>query len=172
MPIQSPRVLIGGLFAPALAIGLVACVSVPPVEAERNAFDGKWSVRWCDETAPQADCGGFHLDLVQQGDRIEGESFGARIRLSQIDEGGTIHGIVVGRTAVMTIESARSGAIYLAEAHVRGDCMRWKIRETVRRADRDIDIVAFDDVLTRTQAGLLPAGHRAGEECRDERGKG
>ncbi len=138
-----------------LLSGLVACASIPPARAAKPDFGGEWSVKWCDKTDPQADCGGFYLSLVQEGDRLCGSYNGARVRLSQIDDGGSraIHGVVVGDTAVLTIESGRSGAIYLVSASVRGDRMRWKMRDTVREADQDIDIIARDDELRRRPPG-------------------
>jgi hypothetical protein len=129
--------------------GLAACASSPPVQAAKVDFNGKWSVQWCDKTDPNADCGGFNVDLTHIGDKINGESFGARARLAQTDEGGTIHGIAIGNTAVLTIESLRSGGIYLIEATIDGRCMHWKMRDTVRESKRDIDIIATDDVLTK-----------------------
>lgn len=112
-------------------------------------FSGSWSVQWCDKTDPEADCGGFDIDLTQAGDKISGDAFGARVRLAQIDEGGIIHGIAVGNTAILTIESLRSGGIYLIKAAIDGNCMRWEMRDTIRKAERDIDIIALDDVLTK-----------------------
>jgi len=115
----------------------------------RADFNGSWSVQWCDKTEPGADCGGFYIDLIHKDDRISGGSFGASVRLAQIDEDGVIHGIAVGNTAVLTIESLRSGGIYLVKATADGDCMRWKMQGTIRPAERDLDIIALDDVLTR-----------------------
>ena len=83
---------------------------------------------------------------------ISGESSGARVRLAQIDDGGIVHGIAIDNTAVLTIESLRSGGIYLIEATVDGRCMHWKVRDTIRKAEQDIDIVATDDVLTNKRA--------------------
>ena len=138
-----------------LCASLIACASDQPVQTAKADFNGGWSVKWCDKTAPEAECGGFSADLVQAGDKISGESFGSRVRLAQIDEGGVIRGIVIGDTAILTIESLRSGAIYLVQASIQGNCMHWKMRDTVRLADHDIDIVAFDDVLTRNSAGQV-----------------
>jgi hypothetical protein len=131
--------------------GLIACASIPAPSAAKADFGGEWSVKWCDKADPQADCGGFYVSLVQEGDRLCGSYNGARVRLSQIDDGGSraIRGVVVGDTAVLTIESGRSGAIYLVSADVLGDRMRWKMRDTVREADQDIDIIATDDELER-----------------------
>ena len=150
-------------FIACLFSGLVACASIPPARAAKAGFDGEWSVKWCDQTDPQADCGGFYVSLVQDGDRLCGSYNGARVRLSQIDDGGSraIRGVVVGDTAVLTIESGRSGAIYLVSAGVRGDRMRWMMRDTVREADQDIDIIATDDQLERRLPGNEVTERRA-----------
>lgn len=134
----------------ASSAGLGGCASSPSAKAAKADFNGSWSVQWCDKTDPDADCGGFDVDLTQVGDKISGESFGARARLSQIDEGGVVHGIAIGNTAILTIESMRSGGIYLVEATIDGRCMRWKMRDTIRRSERDIDIIAGEDVLTKS----------------------
>ena len=106
-----------------LLSGVVACASISPAQGAKSDFSGEWGVEWCDKADPKADCGGFSVSLAQEGDRLCGSYSGARVRLTQIDEGGSraIHGVVVGDTAVLTIESGRSGAIYLVSAGVRGD---------------------------------------------------
>ena len=144
--------------------GLGGCASTSPAQAVEADFNGNWSVQWCDKTDPDADCGGFNVDLSQVGDKISGESFGARARLSQIDEGGVVHGIAIGNTAILTIESTRSGGIYLVEATIDGRCMRWKMRDTVRRSERDFDIIAGDDVLTKSSNP--PSGNEHETDCR------
>jgi hypothetical protein len=132
-----------------ISLAVTACASSPVSKKHATDFSGSWSVQWCDKTDQDADCGGFNVALNQAGDLITGESFGARVRLSQIDEGGVIHGVAVNNTAIMTIESLRSGGIYLIEATIDGRCMRWKMRGTVRKEEHDIDIIAMDDVLTK-----------------------
>ena len=163
--------------AVALCAGLAiaGCASRPETRLSGAEFRGAWSVRWCDTSAPDTDCGGFGVDLSQEGDRIRGGSFGARPGLSQIDEGGVIHGVVVGNTAVLSIESQRSGAIYLVQATVHGDCMRWTLRDTVRAPDGDIDIIALDDVLSRqrTMPANTPSVDCSGfPGMRNDRGRG
>lgn len=153
-----------------LCIGLAACASSQPVQAAGAEFNGKWSVQWCDKTDPNADCGVFDVDLTQAGDKISGESFGARTRLAQVDEGGIIHGIAIGKTAVLTIESLRSGGIYLIQATIDGRCMHWKMRDTVRRAEQDVDIIATDDVLTRRESASANSGNDAAAPEVDCRG--
>ncbi|MCH6485037.1 hypothetical protein MMG85_15905 [Pseudoxanthomonas sp. LH2527] len=146
--------------------GLVACTSSPPAQTAKVDFNGKWSVQWCDKTDPDADCGGFDVDLTQVGDKISGESFGARARLAQIDEGGVVHGIAIGSTAILTIESLRSGGIYLVEATIDGRCMHWKMRDTIRRSERDIDIIAGEDVLTKASNASSSSEAKQKIDCR------
>lgn len=147
---------------------LFACVSTAPAYAAKPVFDGEWSVRWCDKTDPGADCGGFFLTLVQKGDRLYGTYDGARVRLTQLDEGDAraIRGAIVGNVAVLTIESARSGDIYLVRASVRGDTLRWRMLDTVKNVDGDIDIIAFDDTLKREKP-QSPASERRVEAIKD-----
>ncbi|WP_142125497.1 hypothetical protein [Pseudoxanthomonas sp. 3HH-4] len=146
--------------------GLVGCASNPPAQPVEADFNGSWSVQWCDKTDPDADCGGFDVDLAQVGDKISGESFGARARLAQIDEGGIVHGIAIGNTAVLTIESLRSGGIYLVEATIEGRCMHWKMRDTIRRSERDIDIIAGEDVLTKASNPSSSSEAKQKIDCR------
>lgn len=134
-----------------LASMLAAGCAANAARSPKPVFDGEWAVEWCDKTAPEADCGGFTIALVQQGDRLCGTYDGARVRLSQLDEGGAraIHGLAIGNDAVLTIESARSGDIHLVRASVRGDAMQWRIVDTIREVDGDIDVIALDDTLRR-----------------------
>lgn len=149
----------------AVSVVLAGCAS-KPVQAEKHDFSGGWSVQWCDKTDPDADCGRFDVELTQVGNKISGESFGARARLSQIDEGGIVHGIAIGNTAILTVESLRSGGIYLVEATIEGRCMHWKMEETIRERERDIDIIATDDVLTKASSASLGNEGKREIDCR------
>jgi hypothetical protein len=138
---------------------VAGCASHVATRSPDVDFRGSWSVQWCDKTAAEAECGRFDVELSQQGDAITGESFGARPRLSQIDEGGVIRGVAVGDSAILAIESLRNGGIYLVKVTVEGDCMRWKVRDTLRAPEGDIDIIALDDVLTRKRKASTESGH-------------
>lgn len=144
-----------------LACLMAGCAS--HARGRSDNFTGEWSVEWCDKTDPKADCGGFSVSLVQNGDRLCGSYSGARVGLTQIDEGGSraIHGVVVEDTAILTVESGRSGAIYLVSAGMRGDRIRWKMRDTVREAEQDIDIIAADDELERRPREIEPSERHA-----------
>lgn len=146
-----------------LAMAMTAGCSAHAARLPKPVFDGDWSVQWCDKSAPGTDCGGFFLSLVQQGDRLCGTYDGARVRLSQLDEGAAraIHGVVIGNDAVLTIESARSGDIHLVRASVRGDAMHWRVVDTIHEVDGDIDIIALDDTLRRKSAKESRSERRA-----------
>lgn len=116
---------------------------------DTNPFDGEWTVTWCDQSRPEADCGGFNLGLVQQGNRLCGTYDSARAGLTQIDEGGRVSGTANGENATLTIESERSGGKYTAIASISGDQLHWRLQDTLREADRDIDIIAIDEMLDR-----------------------
>ena len=146
--------------------GLGGCASTSSTRAAKADFNGSWSVQWCDKADPDADCGGFDIELTQVGDKISGESFGARVRLAQIDEGGLVHGIAIGSTAILTIESMRSGGIYLVEATIDGRCLHWKMRDTIRRSERDIDIIAGEELLTKTSNASSNNGRKPEIDCR------
>lgn len=163
------QVRVRGPVTAGLAIIAVLASTVAAAQAKPAPdFSGKWNVEWCDKTRPEVQCGGFSVDLRRRGELLTGESFGARVGLSQIDEGGLVHGIVIGSTAVMTIQSLRSGSIYLVKASIVGDCMHWQVRDTVHSAEQDIDIVAFDDVLSRMPAASPASGAEAASKvaCR------
>lgn len=147
-----------------VGISLALSVALPASAGKPSSFDGEWAVQWCDRDDPKAECGGFFLSLVQRGDRLCGTYDGARVRLSQLDEGDAraIHGVAIGKDAVLTIESARSGDIHLVRATVRGDAMRWRIVDTIRDADGDIDVLAYDNTLKRQPSKTPVSERRAG----------
>lgn len=128
-----------------------------------DRFDGDWSVKWCDRTNPDRECGGFYLSIVQDGKRLCGTYFGARPGLSQIDEGGdrSVGGTVAGDAATMTIESGRSGVVYRVSAAVLGEEMRWKVVETVVESQGDIDVIAYDATLRKAEDGDLSDQYRS-----------
>lgn len=130
--------------------------------APSSGFDGAWSVQWCDRSNPKLECGGFWVTLVQEGDRICGRYSGALVNLRQIDEDGRVIGIAVDRTAVLSVESARSGGIAMVHASLVDGKLIWKQVGEIRRGGPDIDVIATDDVLqadvTRQGATLDSSG--------------
>jgi len=162
---KSYRPTIGRWMLSAAVLALAGCTAQAARPA-KPAFEGEWSVKWCDRNDPKAECGGFYLTLVQREDRLCGTYDGARVRLSQLDEGdpGAVRGVVIGREAVLTIESARSGDLHLVRASVVGDLMRWRVVDTVRDNDGDIDIIALDDTLKRAAKTEAESQRRADVE--------
>lgn len=113
---------------------VIASVSVAffvsaPARAAKPAFDGAWSVRFCDKANPARDCGGFWLYLVQDGERLCGDFHAATPGLTRIDEGEGrwVMGAVIGDRASIVIESTRNDATYLATAQRKGGRLEWRL---------------------------------------------
>lgn len=140
------------IMAAGLALGtaaLPACASTPNTPATAD-FSGDWHVKWCDRTNPKLDCGGFDISVVQEGNRLCGDFGGALVNLRQIDD-GTLIGTAVGDTAVLAVQSNRSGAIHLIRAEMQGGALKWEEVDLIRKADNnDIVVIATNDVLQRT----------------------
>lgn len=127
---------------------LPACASTPIVQPPAD-FSGNWAVKWCDQSNPKLDCGGFNLSLVQEDHRLCGDFGGALVNLRQIDDGQVI-GTTIGNTAVLTIQSNRNGSISLARAELHGDTLTWKIVDEIRQGENgDTDVISTNDVLKR-----------------------
>ena len=62
-------------------------------------------------------------------------------------------GVVLGKSAILAVESGRSGTIYLAQIVLDGHRMHWKLRDRIRKADGDIDLFAKDEWLQRLGNG-------------------
>lgn len=150
-----------------LQITMTGCASAGPAESSAADFNGKWSVEWCDKGKPNAECGGFVATLVQDEDRICGTYSSVDSRLMQSDEDGSIHGVVMGKSAVLTVESGRSGAIYLAQILLDERRMHWKLRDRIRKADGDIDLIAQDEWLRRSDG--MSANKELSAACQNDR---
>lgn len=145
-----------------LAIGsLPACASTP-ASAPPSDFSGGWSVKWCDRSNPKLDCGGFNISLVQEGNRLCGDFGGALVNLRQIDD-GQIVGVVVGDTAILTIQSSRNNSINLVRAELQASRLKWRVVDQVRQGDSgDTDVIATNDELVRDVRQATPGtpGHQ------------
>ena len=134
----------------------------PALAAAQADFSGSWTVDWCDKSQPATECGGFTVHLLQKGDRVCGTHIAASPGLSRMDEGAarSIVGRVVGRTAVLTIQSGRTEGIYLVNARKRTATIDWHRAETVKPANGDTDLIANQALMHEVQ----PAEGDQGQE--------
>lgn len=154
------------------AVGLLMLSSAAWAGPRMGDLSGVWGSDRCSESGQEASCGTFVLYLVQSKDRICGSYFGGRPHLSQVDEGEprSVLGVVVGKTAVVSIESGRSGAIYLGTARKSGDTLRWQAVGTIKKpSSGDVDIIATGQTMKR-KVGSTSAEDiaRIRQECSDK----
>lgn len=57
MPIGTPPSRTACILAGLISAGLAACASGQPIQETEAGPNGKWSMQWCDQTGPDADCG-------------------------------------------------------------------------------------------------------------------
>lgn len=153
----------------ATTVGLLVLSSSAWAAPRLADLSGAWGSDRCSRSDQDASCGAFELYLVQNKNRICGSYFGARQHLSQVDEGkpGSVIGVVVGNTAVVSIESGRNGAIYLGIARKSEGALRWQVVETIKNpSSDDVDFIASDQSLKR-KAGTVTAEDivRVRQEC-------
>lgn len=136
------------VLATMVGMTLAGCATASRAQSAPADFSGTWSVRWCDRSNPKLDCGGFNLDLIQDGERLCGDFGGALVNLRQVDE-GRVTGSVVGHTAIIAVASQRSESVVLVRAELSGNALRWKQVDTVVEGNGDISVIATDERLTR-----------------------
>jgi len=140
------------------SIGILGCAGVPRATVASqagDAFDGTWSVAWCDRSRPQLDCGGFSVTLVQDGDRICGEFGGALVNLRQLDD-GTVVGHVDGDTARLDVTSGRNDEVVRVHARRIDGQLHWRQAEELRRGNGDVSVMAIDEVLAPAAGPSVP----------------
>jgi hypothetical protein len=155
----------------ASAVGLLVLSSSAWAGSRPSDLSGAWASDRCGDSGQKSSCGAFVLYLVQNKDRICGSYFGARQHLSQVDEGEprSVRGVVVGNTAVVSIESGRNGAIYLGAARKSGGTLHWQVVEAIKKpSSGDVDIIAADQSMKK-KAGNATAEDfvRVRQECSD-----
>jgi hypothetical protein len=135
--------------------GPTACASHPTAQQTTLDFSGAWSVKLCDETDPNRQCGAFDLYLVQdESGRICGEHFVATSGLARLDESdpATILGTAGPDGAVVVIKSTRNEARYMARLSMDGDRLHWDIVGMVSRGlNDDPPIIPGEKALERTE---------------------
>lgn len=113
-----------------MRLALAFAASLLPSAAMAQAFTGTWTIdlRTPAERKQKVECGTASFELVQTGDRITGDHTFATAGCGRLNEGGqeTVKGVVIGKTAVLTVTSGRTGAIVLGKATLSGDRLRWE----------------------------------------------
>jgi hypothetical protein len=153
------------------AVGLILLSSSAWATPKQADLSGVWGSDRCGESGQEASCGTFMLYLVQNKDRICGSYFGARQHLSQVDEGEpkSVRGVVVGNTAVVSIESGRNGAIYLGTARKSGGTLHWQVVETIKKPSfGDVELIASDQSMKKkVENATAQDSVRFRQECSD-----
>jgi len=106
-------------------------------------FTGSWFIdlRTPAERKEKVECGTAVFKLSQTGVKVVGDHSMATPRCGRMNEGGegTVKGLVVGGTAVLTVTSARNGQIVLGSAKVRGDSLHWQVSEEIKAGEPEGD---------------------------------
>lgn len=137
---------------------------VPEAPAGPAHLGGNWSVEWCDRSQPELDCGFFNVTLVQDGEKLCGDYGGALVAQRQVDEGDIV-GSVVGRTAVLAVESGRNGMIALVRAELQGGVLHWREVDNIRQGGADTAVIATDDRLTPAHSARTTLPRRCGGDA-------
>ena len=103
--------------------------------AQDQIFTGKWSIdlRSEKERQQKAECGEASFSLQQSGEVITGSHELYTVGCGRINEGGSksVHGMVVGNTAMLVVTSGRNGTIVIGKAVLEGNVLHWETREEV-----------------------------------------
>ena len=145
-----------------LLSGLTAVALTPMhARASTRSSSGAWSVQCCDKTNPQRDCGGFTLDLVQDGNRLCGEHPIATVGLRRLDKGspGSVLGSADGNKATVVIEAARTGARYLTTAEHSDVRLKWRIVGMVNTGESSEPIIIPQQTVLARDAQRKTAAH-------------
>lgn len=139
---------------------MMACASFGFMDSARAAespFEGVWSAKWCDATAPQRECGAFEIVLVRERERLCGTHSAATLGLSRIDEGAAASVIgaetgAKGDAANLVLTSSRNGAKYLATATLRGDRLHWRMHGMIAPGLGDEPTIVPHEMTLRRDA--------------------
>jgi hypothetical protein len=119
-----------------------------PVPTATPTFDGTWEYRKC-FSKKEFDCESYSFELRQAGDQVCGQHSGSTRQLSQLNEGGPVRGIVVGKVAVLTVTSGRNNEIVIGKATLRGKDLFWQQSATVKEGEGDIGLIFGGGILKR-----------------------
>jgi len=137
--------MIKQLLACALALTCTYAWSAPP------NFAGRWTIDWrtAQQRIKKVECGTATFDLTQAGDRISGMHSYATIGCARMNEGGAVHGIAVGTTAVLVVTSKRNGDIVIGKAKRSGNGLEWEISDSVTSSGNDEPLILQKGILVR-----------------------
>jgi hypothetical protein len=137
--------MIKQLLVCALALSCTCAWSAP------RDFAGRWTIDWRtpQQRLKKIECGTATFDLTQAGDRIAGMHSYATIGCGRLNEGGAVHGIAVGKTAVLVVTSGRNGDIVVGKAKRSGNGLEWEISDWVTATGIDEALILQKGILAR-----------------------
>jgi hypothetical protein len=98
-------------------------------------FNGEWAIdlRSAKEKEQNLECGSAYFKLIQTGEQITGSHQFYTVKCGRINEGGadSVVGVAVGKTAVLTVKSARTNTIVLGKAILEGDSLVWETLQEI-----------------------------------------
>lgn len=119
-------------------------------------FSGRWTadLRTPTERSQNLECGVAEFDLTQQGNRLTGSHSMATVGCGRQNEGGgeTVKGVIVNKTAVLVVTSARNGAIILGTATLRDGLFHWQTLEQIHAGEfvDDSPLILSKGILRNT----------------------
>jgi hypothetical protein len=130
-------------FLPVLVSIVSLFPSISNAQNGANPFTGTWFIdlRTPSEKRAMVECGSATFQLTQIGTKVVGNHSMATPRCSRLNEGGdgTVKGVVIGKTAVLAVTSARNGQIVLGSAMVKSNALHWSVSEEIQQGSPDDD---------------------------------
>ena len=113
-----------------LLLAAVLFGSIPAAAGNAN-FAGNWTsdTRPAEMRSRDDICGNVSLVLTQDGEDIHGAYYNAPVGCGRIEDGGQVHGVAIGNSAVLTITSARNGAVAIGVARISSGRLTWTLKE-------------------------------------------
>ena len=106
-----------------------------------EAFTGTWAIdlRTPVERQRGVECGAAEFVLTQTGNDLTGTHSMTTSGCGQLNEGGPVRGVVVGKTAVLVVTSGRNGAIAMGTAQILYGKLRWRQIEEIKAGEPEGD---------------------------------
>jgi hypothetical protein len=136
-----------------LVLAFTTCSSAAFAE---EPFTGSWTIdlRTTSERQRGAECGVAEFVLTQTGEAISGSHSFATIDCGRINEGGAVHGVVVGHTAVLVVASGRNDAIAMGTAKLVRGKLQWRTVNEIKAStvEGDSSLILGEGTLTRVRS--------------------